>query len=54
VDFVSIKFNENVILGEGFDDPNVVGVGLSIRQKEDCISVWVNNCSTEIKERVEF
>lgn len=30
-------------LGEGFDEPGVVGVALAIRTKEDMLSVWHRN-----------
>ncbi|PRP79599.1 putative Eukaryotic translation initiation factor 4E type [Planoprotostelium fungivorum] len=32
------------LIGEAFEDPDVVGIVLSIRQKEDVISVWNADC----------
>jgi hypothetical protein len=42
------------IIGERFDDTNVINIGLSVRQKDDCFSVWISNCSQETKDRVSL
>jgi len=34
-------------IGEAFEDPDVVGVGLSIRAKEDALSIWNRDQSNQ-------
>lgn len=40
-------------IGEGFEEPEVVGICLSIRPKDDCISVWFRSATSAIKSSVE-
>ncbi|KAK2946334.1 putative Eukaryotic translation initiation factor 4E [Blattamonas nauphoetae] len=41
------------VIQESFEEPEVVGIGLNIRQKEDCLSIWIRTATPEIKARVE-
>jgi translation initiation factor 4E len=40
-------------IGEGFDEPDVVGISVCIRKNEDLISVWnADNRNDEIRFRI--
>lgn len=35
------------VIGELFEEPNVVGIGMAIRSREDLLSVWNEDNSNE-------
>ena len=35
------------VIGEMFEEPNVVGIGMAIRSREDLLSVWNEDNSNE-------
>lgn len=41
-------------IGELFEDPNVVGVEVSIRSKEDGLSVWTRTNHPELRQTIGF
>lgn len=51
---VSVDHAEHAFLqciacvGESFEEPDVVGVALSIRSKEDVLSIWLRDSSNQI------
>lgn len=52
-----VKLWEDLLLstiGENFEEPEVVGICLSVRPKDDCLSVWFRSATTPIKNSVEF
>ncbi|KAA6397172.1 MAG: putative Eukaryotic translation initiation factor 4E [Streblomastix strix] len=51
-----VKLWEDLLLstiGENFQEPHVVGIELSTRVKEDCLTVWCNQSQWDVKARVE-
>lgn len=41
------------VIGEMFEEPNVVGIGMAIRSREDLLSVW-NEDNTNEKVQQPF
>ncbi len=41
-------------IGEAFEEPNVVGVVVSIRSKEDAVSIWTRTNQQQIRYRVGY
>lgn len=39
-------------IGELFEEPQIVGVGVGLRSKETCLSVWVATESNRLRERL--
>lgn len=43
------------VIGEMFEEPNVVGIGMAIRSREDLLSVWnEDNSNPQVALRIHL